>query len=120
MNIVLSGLGLIVTGLCSWAVSAFVKWIDSKIEDKRLANLLSNATTIVFDAVQATYQEFVEVLKEQGKFDEAAQQEAKERATKIIQSQLTMAMQQYIEENFGDLQGWISSKIEATIYSLKR
>lgn len=120
LNIILTGLSIIVTGLCSWATAALVALLNEKINDKKLARFVSRITLIVTDAVQCIYQEFVEVLKEQGKFDEVAQQEAKRRALVIIQGQLTNEMQTYIMENFGEIEAWISEKIEAVIYQLKR
>ena len=41
------------------------------------------------------------------------------KALAIIQSQLTDELKAYIQENFGDMQSWLLSKIEAIIYSLK-
>lgn len=120
LNIILTGLSIIVTGLCSWATAALVSFLNEKIKDKKLARFVTRITLIVTDAVQCIYQEFVEVLKAEGKFDEAAQQEAKRRALAIIEGQLTNEMQAYITENFGEIEAWISEKIEAVIYQLKR
>lgn len=119
LNIVLSALGVVVTGLASWAVSALVSWINTKIKDKKLASFLVKITAIITDAVKSIYQQFVEALKKEGKFDEAAQKEAKEKALEIINSQLTVELKDYITENFGDITAWLSEKIESVIYSLK-
>lgn len=120
LGIVISGLSIIVTGLCSWAVTTIVSWLNNKIKDEKLVSFLTRITNIVTDAVMAIYQEFVEVLKKEGKFDEAAQKEAKERAIAIINSQLTTEMKEYIETNFGEIESWLSEKIEAVIYGLKK
>ena len=89
LNIILAGVSIIVTGLASWGVAVFTNWINSKMKDKKMAALLAQAMQIVADAVKLIFQEFVEVLKKNGKFDEAAQKEAKEKATKIIMNKLT-------------------------------
>lgn len=119
LNILLSALGVVVTGLASWGVAMLTKWLNTKIKDKQLGMFLTKITTIITDAVMAVYQEFVEVLKKNGKFDAAAQQEAKEKAIAIIEGQLTDDMRSFIQDNFGDIKAWISSKIEAVLYNLK-
>lgn len=119
VQILLSALGVIVTGLASWGVAMLTKWLNTKIKDKQLGMFLTKITTIITDAVMAVYQEFVEVLKKNGKFDAAAQQEAKEKAIAIIEGQLTDDMRSFIQDNFGDIKAWISSKIEAVLYNLK-
>ena len=119
LNIILAGLGTIVSGLCTWGIAVLTKWLDNKIKDDKLKNFLVNITAIVMDAVMAVYQEFVETLKEKGEFDEEAQKEAKEKAKQIIMGQLTIDMKNYITENFGEIQSWVEEKIEAVIYDLK-
>ena len=108
LNILLSALGIVVTGLASWGVAMFTRWLNTKIKDKKLATFLTKITTIVTDAVMAVFQSFVQTLKDNGKFDEAAQKEAKERAMTIITGQLTDDMKTFITENYGDIQTWIS------------
>lgn len=119
LNILLSALGVIVTGLVSWGVVVLTNWLNTKIKDKNLAMLLTKATTIVSDAVKTVYQEFVEALKKDGKFDAEAQAQAKEKALAIIKGQLTDEIKTFIENNFGDVQNWLAEKIEAVLYTLK-
>lgn len=119
LNIILSAVSLIVTGLVGWGVKAFTKWVSSKIEDKTVANHLIQITTIITDAVQSIFQSFVENLKKDGKFDKATQQEAKNAALNIINNQLTPELKDYITKNYGDLTSWLSNKIESAIYGLK-
>lgn len=118
-NVIISAMSVVVLGLASWAVTAFTNFLNAKIKDKQLAQCLTKVTLIVTDAVKSTYQEFVEVLKENGTFDLKAQEEAKRRAVEIINVQLTEEMKKFIEENFGDMQQWIGEKIESIIYTLK-
>ena len=119
LNIILSAVSLVVTGLVSWGVSVLINFMNSKIKDAQAAKHLTQITQIVTDAVMNIFQSFVETLKNNGKFDEAAQQEAKEKALAIIQSQLTDELKAYIQDNFGDMKQWLMSKIEAIIYTLK-
>ena len=119
LNIILAAVSIIVTGLASWGVAAFTTWINSKMKDKKMANLLSTALNIVADSVKRIFQEFVEALKKEGKFNEAAQKEAKEAAMREIQSKLTPELTEFIQNNFGDIKAWISEQIEVAIYNFK-
>jgi len=119
LNIILAAVSIIVTGLASWGVATFTTWINSKLKDKKMANLLATALSIVADAVKRIFQEFVEALKKEGAFNEAAQKEAKEAAIKEIRSRLTPELVEFIQANFGDIQVWISEQIEVAIYNLK-
>lgn len=119
LNIILSALSIVVTGLVSWGVSVLINWMNTKIKDQTLVNHLSAITQIVTDAVMNVFQSFVETLKRNGTFDEAAQKEAKEKAMAIVESQLTGELRKYIADNYGDVQEWLKNKIESVIYSLK-
>ena len=119
LNIILSAISIAVTGLVSWAVGLLISWMNKKIKDQTLAKHLTAITQIVTDAVMNVFQSFVETLKNNGNFDEAAQKEAKDRALDIIMKQLTPELKDYITANFGDLTEWLSNKIESVIYGLK-
>ncbi len=115
-----SAVGIIITGIAGWLVAVITSFFNSKIKDKKLAKMASDITTIVVNAVSSVFQTFVDTLKKNGKFDEKAQIEAKEKALTIINSQLTEELKQYIQDNFGDIQEYLMNRIEAVIYSLKK
>ena len=113
-------IGTIGTGLATWLTTFVVSLLNQKIKDKKLARWSSEVTMIIMNAVQTVFQEFVDVLKKEGKFTPEAQKEAKERAYKIIISQLTPDLEKYIKDNFGEMKEWLMTQIEAIIYQLKR
>ena len=119
LNIILSGVSIIVTGLASWGVGVLISWMNSKIKDQTLAKHLAAVTQIVTDAVMNVFQSFVETLKANGNFDESAQKEAKERAYASIMEQMTPELIDYVKDNYGELESWINNKIESVIYTLK-
>lgn len=119
LNAILSGAGVIISALCAWCASMLTKWLDSKIKDEKMKNFLSKMNSIITDAIMAVYQEFVEQLKKEGKFDDEAKAEAKQKAMEIINSQLTTEMKEYIQENYGDIEKRVNQKIESVIYELK-
>lgn len=119
LQIVIAGVSVIVTGLASWGVAAFTTWINSKMKDKKMAQMLSDIFGIITDVVMEIFQTYVEALKKSGKFDEAAQIMAKDKAMEKIMTRLSDTMKEYIEEHYGDIRAWISEQIEVAIYQLK-
>ena len=119
LNIILSAVSIIVTGLASWGVGVLIAWMNTKIKDQKMAKHLSAVTLIVSDAVMNVFQSFVETLKTNGNFNEEAQKEAKQKAMDIIMNQLTPELKDYITSNFGELEYWLNNKIESVIYTLK-
>ena len=113
-------IGTIGTGLATWLTTFLVGLLNQKIKDKKVAKWSSDLFQIIMSAVQAVFQEFVDTMKKAGKFDEAAQKEAKERAYKIILSQLTPELKSYITDNFGDMKEYLMNQIESMIYTLKK
>ena len=111
--------GIVLSGLASWLTAYVVGLLNQKIKDKKLARWSTEVFQIIMSAVQTVFQEFVDVLKKSGEFDEAAQKEAKERAYKIITSQLTPELTTYIKDNFGDMKEYLMNQIESMIYQLK-
>lgn len=118
-TIVWSALGTIVTAFIGWLTTTGIIWLNQKIKDRKIARWSSALYQIIMTAVQTVFQEFVDAMKKAGKFDEEAAREAKERAMKIIMTQLTPELRQYIEDNFGDMKEYLMNQIEAVIYQLK-
>lgn len=120
LNILLSALGIIVTGLASFVVAKLTQWINSKIKDKKTAALANGVITIITDAVKTVYQEFVEALKKEGKFDAEAQKAAKDKALAIIKAGLTAELNEFIASTFGDIDAYLANQIEVILYNLKK
>lgn len=118
-NILIAALGTLLTGLATWATTRLVTFLNSKIKDKEAAKHLTNITTITMNAVQAVFQTYVESLKKQNAFTEESQKEALEKCLAIIKNQLTPELIAYITENFGDLEKYLKTLVESTIYKLK-
>ena len=115
-----SVIGTIATGLATWLTTFIVGWLNTKIKDKKLAMWSSEVCTIVMNSVQTIFQTFVDSMKKEGKWNEEAAKEAKEKAFKMIQAQLTEELKKYITDNFGDMKEYLMNQIEAMIYQLKR
>lgn len=120
VTILWSVLGMVVTGFVSWGMATLTKWLNSKIKMADENKLLTFAVDAVGDAVKEVFQVFVESMKKEGTFTEDAQKEAKQRAINLVKKQLLPEVVEYITKKFGDLDTWLDSKIESTIYDLKQ
>ena len=118
-NIIWSVVGIVATGLVSWATTALVAWLNTKIKNEKAAKWASDLTSIVSNAVLSVTQTFVDTMKKEGKFDAEAAKEAKDKALSIITSQLTPELKDYITANFGDMTEYLGNLVEAMVQSLK-
>lgn len=71
------------------------------------------------DAVKCVFQTYVEALKKEGSFNKDAQLIALNKAKDIVLAQLSDDIKDYIDKNFGDIDTWINTQIEASINTLK-
>lgn len=119
MEILFSVVGVVLTALASWAVAKITAFIDSKVKDGKAKGFLNAALAVITDVVKQTYQTYVESLKATGKFDAVAQKTALEKSVNTIKGLLSEKVQAFIVENYGDLEKWITTQVESSIYSLK-
>jgi len=118
-GILLSVLGTVLTALAGWISTRLISLINSKVENTKAAKCLSDAVEIVTKSVKSTYQTYVEALKDKNVFDSTSQAEALEEAKKSIMAQLPTDVETYIAKNFGDVEAWVTTSIESSIYDLK-
>lgn len=100
----------------------FVKWvraksaeIKTKIDDATLEKYLTMLTETISDCVIATNQTYVESLKQQGKFDAEAQKEAFLLTSNAVIEILSDDAKTYLTAAIGDLNTYITKKIEAEV-----
>ena len=100
----------------------FMKWVNAKsaeiqanINDATLKKYMEMLTSTITDCVIATNQTYVESLKAQGKFDVAAQQRAFELTSEAVMEILSEDAKIYLASAVGDLNAYITKKIEAEV-----
>ena len=100
----------------------FMKWVNAKsaeiqanINDATLKKYMEMLTSTITDCVIATNQTYVESLKAQGKFDATAQQRAFELTSKAVMEILSEDAKIYLASAVGDLNAYITKKIEAEV-----
>lgn len=122
-EILLNILSVVVTAvilpLISYAGTRLISYLNSKIKDEKARELLTQATGVVTNAVRAVFQTYVDSLKKSGNFGAEAQLEALNKAKEIALSQLSEEVKEYITTNYGDINNWLTTQIEATINLIK-
>lgn len=73
----------------------------------------------VVDCVEATNQTFVDAIKASGEFTPEAQKAAFEKTLHAVTDILSEDAKEYLSEAFGDLEGYITALIEATVKRVK-
>ena len=123
-EILLNVLSVVVTAivlpLISWAGARLIAWLNTKIKDENARQQLTVATDIVTKAVSSVFQTYVESLKATGSFDKESQVVALTKAKDAALSQMSEDVKHYITTTYGDLENWLTTQIEATIYALKK
>ena len=89
--------------------------LQKKINNDILNKYVQMATDTITNCVIATNQTYVNSLKEQGKFDEAAQKEAFQRTYQAVLLILSDDAKEYLNNAFGDLNKYLQEKIESTV-----
>ena len=108
IGVVISGLGVFITYL-----------INKYIKNATVRNYLNELHVIVTDVVQEVYQTYVEALKKDGIFDKAAQERAVEIALEKLDAVLSKEIKAWLDSNFADVQAFLKTLIESSIYALK-
>ena len=119
LNILAAVTTCIILPLISFLGIKLSQWLSTKVKDEKAKAMLTKATDIVVNAVQITFQTYVETLKNSGGFGKDEQLIAFEKAKSIILKELSGELMVFIKDNFGDVNVWIGNQIEASIYKLK-
>lgn len=85
--------------------------VDSDTADKYIAML----TDTITNCVVATNQTYVDALKKEGKFDAAAQEIAFQLTKEAVLTILNEEAKNYLSALYGDLDKFISYKIESEV-----
>ena len=118
-SIIIQIVSLVLAALGAWVLAKVKSLINTKIKNEKARALLNSATTVVSNVVKATYQTYVESIKGTDAWTKAAQEKALQDAVTSARSQLSEEVEKYISENFGDVETWIKSLVETTLYNLK-
>ena len=102
--------------------AAFVKWVNikssesqAKTDNETADKYIEMLDKTITECVIATNQTYVETLKKEGKFDAEAQKKAFEETKNAVLTILSADAKEYLAHAIGDLQVYMTKKIEAEV-----
>lgn len=110
-------------GYLTTILISFLKTKAQETKDK-VANVTAQKyidmlTNTITSCVMATNQTYVETLKNKGEFTKEAQKEAFNKTYENVINILNEDCKIYLNETFGDLESYITNKIEAEVKANK-
>lgn len=112
----LLGIGTIyLIGLIKTKKKAILEEVDSEVATKYI-NFLEQT---IIDCVIATNQTYVNTLKEKNAFTEEAQKEAFKKTYEAVMAILTEDAKEYLTLAIGDLEVYVTNRIESTVTQVK-
>ena len=119
LNILSVLVSAIVLPLISLIGAKLISWLSSKTKSEKATAIIKEANDIVMNAVKCVLQTYVDSLKKEGKFDEASQFLALSKAKETAMEQMSDDTKAFVEKNYGNLDSWLTTSIEATISTIK-
>lgn len=100
--------------LC-YLISVKINEIKQKTNNDTTKKYLDMLDNTITNAVLTTTQTYVEALKKEGIFNEEAQKQAFQKTYDAVMKMLTEEAKKYITASVGDLETYITNKIEAEV-----
>lgn len=111
-------LALVLTAVCGWFLTYINKKkqaLQQEMDNELVTKYTDMLENVIVECVRATNQTFVESLKKDGKFDESAQTEAFTRTFNNVMAILNTDCYEFLSEITGDVEKYITNKIEAEV-----
>lgn len=89
--------------------------LEAKTENERAKHYINEVTEAVTTAVTATSQTYVDALKNKNMFTKEAQTEALTKAKNTAIAIISPAAAEFINEVYGDLETYLTAKIEEAV-----
>jgi hypothetical protein len=93
--------------------------INNKLDNETAEKYISMVSMTIQDCVAATTQTYVDSLKAQNSFNEEAQKVAFSKTYDAVMAILTDDVKDYLTNIYGDLQSYLTNRIEAEVKAQK-
>lgn len=118
-NIVLFPLMGVATATLIVFITAKTKELKKKYDNELFSKYADMLEQTIISCVIATNQTYVEALKKEGKFDAEAQKIAFDKTFSAVITILSDDAYDYLSEAIGDLEEYITNRIEAEVNTCK-
>lgn len=92
----------------------------NKIKNENIRETLNRVTDMIVAAVETTTSTYVKQLKAENLFDADAQKQAFNMTYETVKKQLTAESSAIIEDVYGDVEAYLTSRIEQFVEELKK
>ena len=107
------------TFICRWLISLYEEK-KVKIKNEKARATVDLVTDMIVAAVETTTSTYVKQLKAESLFDAEAQKEAFNKTFESVKKQLTEESTKIIAETYGDVETYLTNKIEQFVEELKK
>lgn len=119
-EILLSALTVIITGIIGFVGTKITSFLNERISSEKINRIMNQFLEVVSDSVRATYQLYVEKLKDEDLFDKEAQLNALNMTKEHILKILPANVLTFLRKIYPDINAFIELQIEKAIYELKK
>ena len=110
----------VITGfICKWLISLYEN-NKNNIKNENAQVVLGQVTDMIVAAVETTTSTYVKNLKSNGVFDKDAQTEAFNKTFEAVKKQLTEESTKIIALTYGDVDVYLTNKIEQLVEETKK
>ena len=110
----------VITGfVCKWLASLYEN-NKTKVKNEKAQAVLGQVADMIVAAVETTTSTYVKQLKADNLFGADAQKKAFNKTFEAVQKQLTEESAKIIAETYGDVETYLTNKIEQFVEELKK
>lgn len=110
----------VITGfVCRWLASLYER-NKMKVKNEKAQAVLGQVADMIVAAVETTTSTYVKQLKADNLFSADAQKEAFDKTFEAVKKQLTEESTKIIAETYGDVETYLTNKIEQLVEELKK
>lgn len=117
--VITAAVPVVTTYLCRWLESLYES-NKTIVKNEKAQAVLGQVVDMIRAAVETTTSTYVKQLKADNIFDENAHKEAFNRTFEAVKKQLTDESERIIAEIYGDVETYITNKIEQFVEELKK
>ena len=117
--VIAAAVPVITTFICRWLASLY-DGNKTKIKNEQVQAVLGRVADMIVSVVETTTSTYVKQLKEDNLFNADAQKEAFNKTFEAVKKQLTEESTKIIAETYGDVEIYLTNKIEQLVEELKK